>query len=315
MPDVSLGVNIAQTLFNSILTGSLYVLVSVGLTLIYGILKFPNIAHAEFITFGAYVAYSVADVWKLGGPNSFNSFWFGAAVGLLASGVLGVASYLFLFSPLIKRGTNILLLTVASIGFGIFLRYSILQVWGRKTLYYSVYYVAFDLGPIRVTSLWLIFIALAAVIVVVFHFLLTKTKIGRAMRATSNNPVLAQASGIDTKKILVLVWFLGSALAGIGGVMQASDSRITSTLGWDILILAFAAVVLGGIGSIYGTIVAGYLLGFVYNFGVILLLYLHLSTAYNILLSFGILVFALLFTPQGLAGISRQSFRRLRKWT
>jgi branched-subunit amino acid ABC-type transport system permease component len=131
------------------------------------------------------------------------------------------------------------------------------------------------------------------------------------MRATSNNPSLAQASGIDTSKIILLVWFLGSALAGLGGVMKASDTRITPVLGWDILIMSFAAVIFGGVGSIYGTIFAGYILGFVENLGVIGLVALKLSTEYRFLLGFLVLVFALIFAPQGIAGITFK-FRRWR---
>ncbi|MEM4165500.1 MAG: branched-chain amino acid ABC transporter permease [Nitrososphaerales archaeon] len=302
MADI-VSLNIAQILFNSLLTGSLYVLAAIGLTLTYGILKFPNVAHAEFITFGAYFAYTVADIWKLGFPA-------GAAAALVATGVLGVASQLFVFGPLIRKGASILHLTVASIGYGIVLRYAMQEVWGRKDLYFSAYYPGFDLGPIRVTPLWLSFIFLAVAVVAVFHFLLTRTKIGRAMRATSNNPALAQASGIDTKKVILLVWFLGSALAGLGGVMKASDTRITPVLGWDVLIMSFAAVIFGGVGSIYGTILAGYILGFVENLGVIGLVALGLSTEYRFLLGFLVLVCALIFAPQGIAGITFRSMRK-----
>ena len=298
-----LSLNIAQILFNSLLTGSLYVLAAIGLTLTYGILKFPNVAHAEFITFGAYIAYTVADKWKVG-------FEAGVLAAFIFTGLLGVASHLFLFGPLIKKGTTVLHLTVASIGYGIVLRYAMQEIWGRKDLYYSAYYPGFDLGPIRVTPLWLSFIFLAVAIVTIFHLLLTKTKIGKAMRATSNNPILAQASGIDTRKIVILVWFLGSALAGLGGVMKASDTRITPVLGWDVLIMCFAAVIFGGVGSIYGTILAGYTLGFVENLGVIGLVALRLSTEYRFLLGFLVLVFALLFAPQGIAGITFKSMRR-----
>ncbi len=296
-------VNIAQILFNSVLTGSLYVLVAVGLTLTYGILKFPNVAHAEFITFGAYFAYTVADIWGLG-------FEAGVVAALLTTGILGVATHLFLFGSLIRRGVSLLHLTVASIGYGIVLRYAMQEVWGRKDLYFSAYYPGFDLGPIRVTPLWLSFIFLAVIVVAAFHLLLTRTKIGKAMRATSNNPALAQASGIDTKKIILLVWFLGSALAGLGGVMKASDTRITPVLGWNVLIMAFAAVIFGGVGSIYGTIIAGYILGLVENLGVVGLIALGLSTEYRFLLGFLVLVSALLFAPHGLAGISFKSLRR-----
>ncbi len=302
MADI-VSLNIAQILFNSLLTGSLYVLAAIGLTLTYGILKFPNVAHAEFITFGAYFAYTVADIWKLGFPS-------GAAAAFVVTGILGVATHLFLFGPLIKKGASILHLTVASIGYGIVLRYAMQEVWGRKDLYFSAYYPGFDVGPLRVTLLWLSFIFLAVAVVAIFHLLLTETKIGRAMRATSNNPSLAQASGIDTKMIIMLVWFLGSALAGLGGVMKASDTRITPVLGWNVLIMSFASVIFGGVGSIYGTILAGYILGFVENLGVIVLVALGLSTEYRFLLGFFVLVCALIFAPQGIAGITFRSIRK-----
>mgnify|MGYP000097136061 CR=1 FL=1 len=293
MPEI----NLFQVLFNGVVTGSLYVLVALGLTMTYGLTRFPNFAHAEFIVFGAYIAYSLLEFAGLNFPLTL-------LVSSLAAGVLGVSSFLGVFRPLTRRGATLIHLMVASIALGLLLRYSIQQVWGRLELHYTkIVFSGFNIGPIRTTELWLIMLATAIALTLTMHLILTRTKVGKAMRAASANPALAQASGIDVERMAIIVWFLGAALAGLGGIFRAADTRLTPTLGWEILLPTFAVVILGGIGSFYGAVLGAYLLGVAENLGVVLLNELSISTTYRPAISFLILIIMILIKPTGLMGL------------
>jgi branched-subunit amino acid ABC-type transport system permease component len=288
--------NWAQLLLNSAITGSLYFLLTLGLTMTYDLLNFANVSHAELITFGAYIGYAVSDTMKLGFP------W-AVAVSFILTGLLGVFSYLVVFRPLARRGADFIHMCIASVGYGLTLRFLMQQAWGRDIILFEARFKGFDLGPIRTSWLGVSIIALAAALFISLHLILTRTKLGKAMRATSNNPVLARACGIDTELILLLVWFLGSALAGIGGIFKGCDSMVIPVLGWNLLIMVFATAILGGIGSSYGAFVAAYSIGLAENLSVAALGRLGLSTDYKSLVAFGILTAMLIVKPSGLAGI------------
>ncbi|MFC1992737.1 branched-chain amino acid ABC transporter permease [Chloroflexota bacterium] len=181
-------VNWAQVLFNSAITGSLYLIGAVGLTLTYGLSKFPNFAHAEFITLGAFIGYSVAEQLGLALPLAM-------VVAFLVTGVVGVLCYRGIFQPLARRGANLINLMVASIALGFILRHSVGAAWTWKPLYFTTAWHAFDIGPLRISSLWLWLIFAAMALSLAMHFILIYTKIGKAIRASASNPELALASG------------------------------------------------------------------------------------------------------------------------
>lgn len=135
------------------------------------------------------------------------------------------------------------------------------------------------------------------------HIFLTRTIIGKAIRASANNPELAMASGINIDKISVVVWVVGAALAGVGGLFRAADTRVVPIIGWEILLPAFAVVILGGIGSFYGAITACFILGLAENIGVVFLSAFNLSTDYRFAVAFIVLILTLIFKPTGLGGL------------
>ncbi len=289
-------INLVQVIINSIVTGSVYALAAIGLTMVYGILKFANFAHAEAITFGAYMAYMV-DV-MLGGD-----LLFGVVVAFLLTGLLGIASDILVFRQLREKGATRISLMIVSIGLGLVIRHSIQGIWGPWVRWYSYVEVSsFEIIGGRITAIesWTIVTALA--LMVSLHLLLTKTKLGKAMRAISDNPTLALASGIDIDRVVLWVWFIGSGVAGIGGVLRGADTRVMSYMGWELLLPVFAVVVLGGTGSFYGTVLAAYILGLVENFGVLMLIEFSLSTSYRSAIAFIILIIVLLVKPTGLMG-------------
>jgi len=293
-------INWAQVLFNSAITGSLYLLGAVGLTLTYGLSKFPNFAHAEFITLGAFIGYLVAEQLGLGWPLAL-------LVAFLFNGLVGFLCYRGIFQPLAKRGASIIHLMVASIALGFILRHSIGAIWTWKPLYFTATWTAFDFGPLRITGLWLWLIFAALALSLAMHLLLMNTKTGKAIRASASNPELALASGINVDRVIWITWFIGAGLAAVAGIFRGADTQVWPMTGWDIILPIFAVVILGGIGNFYGAIAAAFIIGLVENIGVVGLIALGLSTQYRIGIVFLILIITLIVKPEGLAMLFRRA--------
>jgi len=295
-----MAINWAQILFNSAITGSLYLIGAVGLTLTYGLSKFPNFAHAEFITLGAFIGYLVAEQLGLGWPLAL-------LVAFLFNGLLGVLCYRGIFQALAKKGASIIHLMVASIALGFILRHSIGAIWTWKPLYFITTWSAFDIGPLRITGLWLWLIFAALALSLAMHLLLMNTKIGKAIRASASNPELALASGINVDRVIWITWFIGAGLAAVAGIFRGADTQIWPMTGWDIILPIFAVVILGGIGNFYGAIAAAFIIGLAENIGVVGLIALGLSTQYRIGIVFLILIITLIVKPEGLAMLFRRA--------
>jgi branched-subunit amino acid ABC-type transport system permease component len=291
-----LEVNWYQILLNAAMGGSLYTLAAIGLGWIWSLQGFPNIAHGEFIAFGAYAGYTVAVLTRLGTLSALTA-------AALFTGLLGLFSFLAVFRPLAKSGASFIHLTVASVGYGLALRYAIQQVWGRSSLFYPVLYTPIQLGPVRFTWLWVEAIFTSVVLVLFLHAILRYTKIGKAMRAVADNQTLAGCSGIYVDLMLAIVWFIGAAMAGISGVFIAADTLLTPMIGYSTLLSVFAVVAFGGIGSFYGTIAASYLLSLVENILVIALIHLNLSAEYRVIVSFVVIIAVLVLKPTGISGL------------
>jgi branched-subunit amino acid ABC-type transport system permease component len=293
-------VNWAQVFFNSAITGSLYLIGAVGLTLTYGLSRFPNFAHAEFITLGAYIGYLVAEQAGLGLPLAL-------VAAFLVTGIVGLLCYRGIFQPLAKKGASIIHLMVASIALGFILRYSIGAAWTWKPLYFTATWSSYDIGPLRITGLWLWLILTAVALAILMHFILVKTKVGKAIRATSSNPELALASGINVDRVILITWFIGAGLAAIAGIFRGADTQIWPLTGWSIILPMFAVAILGGIGNFYGAIAAAFIIGLAENIGVVGLVAVGLSTSYRIGIAFIILIVTLIVKPEGLAMLFRRA--------
>lgn len=287
-------VDVGQILVNSLVTSSLYLLAGTGLTLTYGLSRFPNFAYAEFITVGAFCG-----LLFLAQPDGF--FLFALVVGFLVAAVVSASSYSLVFRPLVDRKTSLIHLMVASIALGYVLRHSIGEGWGWATQSYQLLWPVYNIGHVRITLLWIILIATAVLTAVVLHFFLTRTRTGKAIRAIASNPDLASVTGINKQKVVLLTWSFGAGLAAMAGIFRAADTRLSPMLGWDILLPIFAITILGGIGSFYGLIIAAVILGLAENFGVVLLSGAGLSTEYRMAIAFLILIGVLIIRPKGLA--------------
>jgi branched-subunit amino acid ABC-type transport system permease component len=290
----------SQVFFNSLVTGSLYLIAAVGLTLTYGLSKFPNFAHAEFMALGAYLGYLFAEQCGLPLPMAF-------IFSFLVTGIVGFLCYRGIFQSLAKRGASIIHLMVASIALGLILRHSIGAFWDWNPLYFEAIGSAFDFGPLRITPLWLWLIFTALALSVAMHLLMMNTKIGKAIRATSSNPELALASGINIDRVIWITWFIGAGLAAIAGIFRGADTQIWPMTGWDMILPVFAVTILGGIGNFYGAIVAAFIIALAENLGVVALSELGLSTTYRMAIPFLILIITLIVKPQGLAMFFRRA--------
>lgn len=298
-----------QILIDSLLRTAQISLLSVGLTLVYSLLRFPNFAHVEFAVVGAYVAMVMKVV--IGLPLVA-----AAAVGVLAAGVLGWLIDRGVFSRL--RETTPILMMIASFGIGIALRECVRAVWGSSPRSYETGLqspVAVLDATITPIQIWILVIA--AVSMLVFYLLLKFTRLGTAMRATADNTGLSAASGIDTERVIGTVWFLGAAFAALGGVLIGLDTQLHPQMGFGIIIPVFCAAILGGIGNPYGAVLGALVIGLAENIGLAInwapllgLLgyageYAHIPTGWRHAIPFVLLITALLLRPQGLLGVKR----------
>jgi branched-subunit amino acid ABC-type transport system permease component len=289
---------LAQLFVNGLITGAILALAAVGATLIFGIQRIANFAHGDFLTIGAYAAYVVNVVL---GQNLL-----AAALGALGVVALfGVAAHFGLFRPLRGRGT--VALALVSVGLGLLIRNVIFIVAGSGIRQFNVNQSeVITVGGVRLSPGQAVAVAVAFVVAPLVALFLARTRIGKQMRAVADNRDLASVSGIDVERIGVYVWILAGGLAGLAGVMLGlSQGTFDPNMGLGPLFLIFTAVVLGGIGSAYGALVAGLALGLAMELSTWDALFGGLDSKYKPVLAFIVLILLLLYRPQGLFGQAR----------
>ena len=290
-----------------IISGSIITLGAVGLSLTYGILNFANFAHGDIMTLGAFLALVCLTLMQaLRIPaTTFGALSFGVPMVLalmMAMVLTGGAAILIdriLYRRLRKSGRIILLIASVGVAFG--LRNLIQFIWGPLPQYYSAEIQLARKIPllgIRIKPDQIFIIGLAAFLVGMLHLFLQKTKTGKAMRAASDNIELARVSGINIDRVILYTWIIGAALAAAAGVLGGLENKfITPNSGWEMLLPIFAAVILGGIGSPYGAIAGGMIIGLSEEISTA-----FISTAYKPAVPFVIMVVVLLIKPRGLFG-------------
>jgi neutral amino acid transport system permease protein len=292
------GARLAQLLVNGVITGSILALAAVGATLIFGIQRIANFAHGDFLTIGAYVAFFVNVAL---GQNLLVA----ALSAMAAVALFGVAAHYALFRPLRGRGT--VAIALVSVGLGLLIRNVIFIVAGSQTRQFDVDQAAVIMvGDVRLSPGQAAAAATALVVSPLVALFLARTRLGKQMRAVADNRDLASVAGIDVERIGVAVWVLAGGLAGLAGVMLGlSQGVFDPNMGLGPLFLIFTAVVLGGIGSAYGALVAGLVLGLAMELSTWDLLFGGLDAKYKPVLAFVVLILLLLYRPQGLFGQAR----------
>lgn len=294
---------------NGIFLGAIIALGAVGLTLIYGILNFANVAHGDYMTLGAYLAlFMVGSVLSAVGieGQGLGPFTFGyplllalpVAVAVMA--VVAIVLDMAIYRRLRERGVSPVVLAMASLGVAIALRGLVQIIWSGETQHYPREFREVIRLPmdVRVPPDG-IFIAIVTILLVVgVYLVLTRTKMGKAMRATADNPELALVSGINTQRVVRWTWGMGAVLAATAGVLLAVfQAQLLPVMGWKFLIPLFAAVILGGIGNPYGALVGAFVIGVSSEVST-----QWINPSYKPAVAFAIMIGVLLVRPRGIFG-------------
>ena len=283
---------IAQRLVDGIRLGLIIAICSVGLSLIFGTTGLTNFAHGEMVTFGGLIAF-----WfnvLLGIP-----LLIAAPVVIALGGVLGLAMNGIIFAKLRKRGIGLISQLVVSVGLSIMLRNMYLYQFGGRTRPLDDFslQVAKSFGPVSITMRDLTTAIISLVVLLSVAAFLQRSRTGKAIRAVSDNPSLASSTGIDTQKIIRVVWFAGGALAAMGGVFRGLDEQVGFEMGSGLIFLMFAGITLGGLGSAYGALIGGFFVGLLVELAS-LVVPAELKNAPALL----ILIIVLVVRPQGILG-------------
>jgi len=256
-----------QTIANGIRFGLVIAITSVGLSLIYGTTGLSNFAHGEIVTFGAVIAWWVDANIRIfdsrSGVTGFLQLAFSALLGMAAAAAFGSALERGVWRPMRRRRIGLTSMMIVSIGIAIFARFLIQFRYGGQGRSYrefasqrNVEFLSIGLTP---RDMFAVGISVATLLAVAY--MLLRTRVGKAVRAVSDNPDLASSSGIDTDGIIMFVWILGGALAGLGGVLYGLDEQVRWNMGSNLLLLMFAAITLGGLGRPFGALVGSLAIG------------------------------------------------------
>lgn len=288
--------DVTQSTINGIISGSCFALGAVGLSLVYGSLRLINFAHGDFLTFGAYAALLVSVTWGL-------PLVVAVVAALAATAVLSTSMELAMWRPMRRRGAGALQLILMAIGLAFVVRYGIAFVAGTQPRRLDVDVTSSYalVGDLRIgkTELWVVLVALAVLAGVVA--MLRSSRLGKQMRALADNLDLAETTGIDTGRVILVIWAFAGALAALGGVLYASAlGSFDPNFGFVILLSLFAAVILGGIGSAYGALLGGLAIGLIQEWST-----LFFDDRWKLVAGFAVLVLVLTVRPQGFFGGGR----------
>ncbi len=275
-----------QLLVFGVVLGSILALGAIGVSLIFGILRFAHFAHGDMMTLGAYFAlFFVA--------NMGLALYLAIPLAMLGAGLVAILLDQLVYKRL--RRTAPVILLISSFGMALVLRAVVQLVWGPKNMTYedgiSLPYVV---GDVRIQPDHLIIVGGAIILVVGFHLFLKLSPMGKAMRALADNMDLARISGIETEKVVMWTWLIGGGLAAAAGIFLVLDTRLNPQLGWNLLLPVFAATIVGGIGRPYGAIAGGLIIGLSAEFST-----LFIEPVYKPAVAFAIMVLVLIFRPQG----------------
>jgi branched-chain amino acid transport system permease protein len=277
----------AQQVLNGLVTGSVYSLVALGLTLIYGTMQVPNFAHGQLYMLGAYVSYSLVTV--AGVP-----YWGALGVSVVALALVGAALERLVFRPL--RHAPPLNSMIAALGVMLCLEAVAQNIWGEEFRHMdSPYGGVVSVFGLPVTAHRVVLLVAAAGLMAGLLVFLTRTLAGSAIRATAQNPEGALLVGIDTSRVATTTFAISAALAAVAGSLIAPISLVYPSMGALVTLKAFAIVVLGGMGSVPGALVGGYLLAMAESLGGT-----YVSATYQDLVAFVVLALVFTFKPSGL---------------
>ena len=287
---------ILQRLSDGIRLGIIIAMCSVGLSLVFGTTGLTNFAHGEMVTFGGLMAFYFNVILEI-------PILISGPVVIVLGGLFGLLFNWGIFARLTKRGIGLISQLVVTVGLSIMLRNIYLFQFGGRTKQLSSYskQVNIEIGPIGITPRDLTTAILGVIILVSVALFLQRSRLGKAIRAVSDNVQLASATGIDTRKVIKIVWFAGGALAATGGIFRGLDEQVSFSMGSDLLFLMFAGITLGGLGSAFGALIGGFLIGIFVEMSS-----LFVQSELKVAPALFILIVVLIVRPQGILGKSQR---------
>ena len=287
---------ILQRLSDGIRLGIIIAMCSVGLSLVFGTTGLTNFAHGEMVTFGGLMAFFFNVILEI-------PILISGPVVIVLGGLFGLLFNWGIFARLTKRGIGLISQLVVTVGLSIMLRNIYLFQFGGRTKQLSSYskQVNLEIGPIGITPRDLTTAILGIIILVSVALFLQRSRLGKAIRAVSDNVQLASATGIDTRKVIKIVWFAGGALAATGGIFRGLDEQVSFSMGSDLLFLMFAGITLGGLGSAFGALIGGFFIGIFVEMSS-----LFVPSELKVAPALFILIVVLIVRPQGILGKSQR---------
>ena len=283
---------VQQLIVNGVIAGSIYALIAIGFTVIYRTVKYFHFAHGVVYTAGAYIAYTLLISFGLNFALSF-------FLSVVLAAILGVAIDRFVYYPLRQHNASNLIFLLASFGVFIFLQNLIQLIYGAQIL-------TIRTGPIKegrhflgavITDIQILILVVSILLMIFLWLFMQKTKLGKAMRAVSDDPIAANVVGINPERIIRTSFAIGSALAGAAGILISFETNIQPTMGFSALLKGIIASIIGGIGSIPGAVLGGLFLGLAENLGI-----WKISAGWKDCIAFLILIIFLLIRPWGFLG-------------
>ena len=283
---------VPQLIVNSIIAGSIYAFIAIGFNLIFGVTRFFNLAHGSMAVIGGYTVFYFAKTlgWGIG---------FSILLGIVIAGLVGLVLYKLVFAPMRRRRASNMVLLVASLGAFTLIQalIAILFTSQFKTLSDIGIQKIFSIGTGFFTATHLLMFAAVILITIILALILKFTSFGKAIKAISDDEEVAKIVGINTRRIISWVFLIGSAIAGLGGILIGFDTGLEPIMGLQLLLKGVIAAIIGGVGSIYGAVLGAFLLGFVENFGI-----WQISGEWKDAIAFGLLIIFLIFRPRGILG-------------
>jgi len=273
-----------------LVTASILAIASVGLTLQFGVTNYVNFAYGDFMSLGAYLTFELNTAGHM-------TVWLAMVISAVVMGFAGVAADRWLLSPFTRRFNNLFYVLIVTFGLSLILLNLISAIWSPN---FQQMPVATEnplhIGPFLLTPSQVAIFGVGVFLMFAVHLMLTRTKLGKAMRAMSDNASLAMVSGIDTRLVTSVTWWITGALSGIAGSVLAIDlGTITPAVGETFLFVIFASVILGGIGKPYGAMLGALVIGLVTEVSAV-----AFNSAYKLDVAFVVLVIVLLVRPQGI---------------
>ncbi len=286
-----------QLLINGLIAGAIYALVASGFALIYSTCKFVHFAHGSTVAVAAYILYSLFSKLEL-------NFWLAIILTIIFAGIFGWLVNKIVYQPLRKRKASNVILLIASVGLLILIESLLLLIFGAdvKTIGFIKIAKGLEILGAIITPLQILIIIVSVILLILLFIFIKKIRLGKAMRAVADNKQVAEIVGISAKKIYSWSFVIGSAIAGVAGILVGLEQNLEPMMGTNLMIKGFTGAIIGGIASVPGAVLGSFFLGLVENFGI-----WFLPSGYKDAIAFVILFIFLIFRPQGILGIKNNN--------